>query len=272
LALAVPQVGKANAVASTPTSISLYIAPERDDASLDATPGVSAGVATTELTLLQSLVTSFMSDKIQIGATVSMLTPIYTSVVVAVAFTKYPQYSSANITSAIKSTIISVFSYNKSDFADVITPSEIEYQLKQISGIQNVVVTSLYRNGGSGKNSLIGAAGEIFVFTGDNITTSEADSNSLLAVSGGLTISSGTLSPVYAQSNFNYTAAVSVTPLTVTPTVAGTGATVTVNNKATASGTGASVALITGLNTIVVTVTAANGVTVTNYVLSVTKS
>lgn len=272
LALSVPQVGKANAIATNPTSIGLYIAPERDDSSTETTPGVSAGVATTELTLLQSLVTSFMSDKTQIGTTVTMLTPVYTPVILGVSFTRYPQYSSSTISSQIKSTITSAFSYNNSDFADVITPTEIEYQLKQIEGIQNVTVTSMYRSGGSGKNSLVGNPGEIFVFLGDNITTSEAASDSRLASSGGLTISAGTLSPTYNQAILNYTASVSVTPLTVTATTQDAAATITINNKAKASGVGEAVALVTGLNTIVVTVTAANGVTVSNYVLNVTKS
>jgi hypothetical protein len=273
LALSVPQVGKAKAVATSPTSIGLYIAPERDLLSLDTTPGVSGVTATTELTLLQSLVSSFMSDKLQIGATMTMLTPIYTSAYVAVSFTKYPQYSSTTISNSIKTTITSAFSYNNSAFSDVITPSEIEYKLRQIEGIQNVAVTSLYKtSSGSGKNSLVGGAGEMFVFYGDNITTSEASSDSLLASSGGLTISSGTLSPTYLQSITNYTATVSVTPLTVTATSQGTGASITINNKFKASGVGESVALVTGLNTIVVTVVAADGVTTTNYVLNITKS
>ena len=275
LALSIPQVGKAKAIATTPTSIGLYIAPERDDLSLDTTPGVNAGAATTELTLLQNLVSSFMSDKIQIGATVSMLTPTYTNVYVAVAFTKYPQYSSTTISDAIKTVITSEFSYNNSSFADVITPSEIEYQLKQIEGIQNVAVTSLYKTvTGSGKNSIVGNSGEMFVFYGDNITTTEASADSLLASSGGLTISTGTLSPTYSQAITNYTttANITTTPITVTATSQDAGASITINNKFKASGVGESIALVTGLNTIVVTVTAANGVTVSNYILNITKS
>ena len=275
LALSIPQVGKAKAIATTPTSIGLYIAPERDELSLDTTPGVLAGVATTELTLLQNLVSDFMSDKIQIGATVTMLTPIYTNVYVAVSFTKYPQYSSTTISNSIKAVITSAFSYNNSSFADVITPSEVEFQLKQIEGIQNVAVTSLYKTStGSGKNSLVGNSGEMFVFYGDNITITEASSDSLLASSGGLTISTGTLSPTYSQSITNYTTTANVTstPITVTATVQSAGASITINNKLKASGVGESVALVTGLNTIVVTVTAANGVTVSNYILNITKS
>jgi hypothetical protein len=242
---------------------------------LDATPGVSAvGVATTELTLLQGLVQDFMSDKTQIGSTVTMLTPTYTEVEVAVSFTKYPQYSSETINSSIKKIITSEFSYNNSSFADVITPSEIEFQLKQIEGIQNIAVTQLYRTGGSGRNSLVGNPGEMFVFYAAKITISEAAADSLLASSGGLTISTGTLSPVYSQSITNYTttAAISTTPITVTATSQDSDASITINNKLKASGVGESIALVTGLNTIVVTVTAENGVTVSNYVLNITKT
>lgn len=274
LALSVPQVGKAKAIATSPTSIGLYIAPERDLLSIDTTPGItlSTGAATTDLVLLQSLVSDFMSDKLQIGATLSMLTPVYTPVLVNVAFTKYPQYSSSSISASIKTTIVNSFSYNNSNFADVITPSEIEFQLKQIEGIQNVVVTSLYRNGGAGKNSLVGNPGEMFVFYGDNIVTSEASSDSLLASSGGLTISTGTLSPVYNQGLYNYTASTSSASVVVTATSQNGSASISINNKFKASGVGETVALVTGLNTIVVTVTAANGVTVSNYIINMTRS
>ncbi|MCX7571876.1 cadherin-like beta sandwich domain-containing protein [Tumebacillus sp. DT12] len=88
-----------------------------------------------------------------------------------------------------------------------------------------------------------------------------------------LTISEGTLAPVFASSSQNYTAEVGneVTSLTVTPTVADSTATVSVNGVAIVSGTGKAVALSTGPNTITVAVEAEDG-TPKEYEIIVTRA
>ena len=92
---------------------------------------------------------------------------------------------------------------------------------------------------------------------------------------GGLTISSGTLSPQFSSSDITYTASVdnSVTQVTVTPTASHSSATITVNDNTVISGTGH---IVTGLtvgstNTVTVIVTAQDSTTKT-YTITLTRA
>ncbi|WP_311230734.1 MULTISPECIES: IPTL-CTERM sorting domain-containing protein [unclassified Acidovorax] len=90
-----------------------------------------------------------------------------------------------------------------------------------------------------------------------------------------LSLSSGTLAPVFAAATTSYTASVSnaTTSLTVTPTVADAGASVTVNGVATTSGNASgAIALAVGSNTITTVVTAADGTTTKTYTVTVTRA
>ena len=107
------------------------------------------------------------------------------------------------------------------------------------------------------------------------ITLTRAASLSDNADLGGLTISSGTLSPQFSSSVTAYTASVdnSVTQVTVTPTVSDSSATITVNGNTVTSGTGH---ILTGLtvgepNTVTVIVTAQDSTTKT-YTITLTRT
>jgi len=89
-----------------------------------------------------------------------------------------------------------------------------------------------------------------------------------------LTISSGTLSPVFATNTSSYTDAVSnaATSVTITPTTSDAAATVTVNGAAVTSGTASgALPLVVGSNAIVIKGIAFDG-TVKTYVVTVTRS
>ena len=89
-----------------------------------------------------------------------------------------------------------------------------------------------------------------------------------------LTLSSGTLSPVFASATLHYTAGVSGATynVTVTPATTYPFETVTVNGMPVASGTSSSsILLMNGLNNISVVVTAQNGASARTYALIVTK-
>ena len=107
------------------------------------------------------------------------------------------------------------------------------------------------------------------------ITLTRAASLSGNADLGGLTISSGTLSPQFSSSDITYTASVdnSVTQVTVTPTVSDSLATITVNDNTVTSGTGHIViGLIAGEpNTVTVIVTAQDSTTKT-YTITLTRA
>jgi len=86
-----------------------------------------------------------------------------------------------------------------------------------------------------------------------------------------LTISAGTLTPVFNPATLSYSAAVNpdVASISVTPTSLSPAAVIKVNNVTVASGAAAPVSLNYGSNTITVNVT--DGTVVQNYVITVTR-
>jgi alpha-tubulin suppressor-like RCC1 family protein len=89
-----------------------------------------------------------------------------------------------------------------------------------------------------------------------------------------ITLSKGTLSPAFSAGTTGYTASVSssVSSITITPTVADSGATVKVNNASVASGSpSGTINLIMGDNTINTDVTAENGVSTRTYSVVITR-
>ena len=107
------------------------------------------------------------------------------------------------------------------------------------------------------------------------ITLTRAASLSDNADLGGLTISSGTLSPQFSSSDITYTASVdnSVTQVTVTPTASDSSAAITVNGNTVTSGTGHIVTSLTvgEPNTVTVIVTAQDSTTKT-YTITLTRA
>ncbi|TBN57961.1 cadherin-like beta sandwich domain-containing protein [Glaciihabitans arcticus] len=102
------------------------------------------------------------------------------------------------------------------------------------------------------------------------VTRAASSNNDLTALS----ISAGSLSPVFAPGTTSYVASVAsaVASITVTPTVSVGTASVTVNGVAVTSGTqSGAIALSTGSNTLTTVVTAQNGATKT-YTITVTRA
>ena len=96
-----------------------------------------------------------------------------------------------------------------------------------------------------------------------------------IATLSNLSISAGTLTPVFATATTSYTAIVSnaVTSLTLTPTTTNANATVTVNGVAVVSGSpSGAITLAVGSNVITTVVTAQDGTTIGTYTVTVTRS
>jgi hypothetical protein len=282
LALTVPGVSKANATATNRSNVTVYIAPTQSDAS-DIFPGIIGDITqsfelTTQLAyLLDVSVPEFLDDKKSIGTTVTYSQPTYTDITMEVTYSALAQYSPAVVEANIRTAITNDFAFSEVQFADVITPEEIEFKLRQVAGVRNVKVTSLYRPGGSGRNSLIGTADEIFVFQGEGVQLSRASSVSTLTGitllakdTGGSTVTPVTLSKTFNSSIYNYVVTVPSTTasLTVTPAASDSAASITINNVAKSSGESL---VVTEFNApIILTVTASDGVTVTSYALTIT--
>jgi trimeric autotransporter adhesin len=106
-----------------------------------------------------------------------------------------------------------------------------------------------------------------------NVTRAAALSSNANLIS--LSVSSGSLVPVFASGTLVYSDAVAnaVTSITVTPTVADATATVKVNGNTVVSGSASgAIALAVGANAITVLVTAQDGTTTKTYTVNVTRA
>jgi Baseplate J-like protein len=294
LSLGVTEVGKANAYATVPSSVTVYIAPQQNSTTVDAYPGYIGdtfdpltSVTSTSFNNMKQSVIDYLSDKIQIGTSVTVAPPVYTPVFLSLAYTIKNGYESSKVESNIRLAVFDYYSYSNLDFAQVITPEEIEARLRRTDGVETIKVKFVNRQADAtpSRSVLVGAVNEIFTFEDVNVAVSLLSSNSKLSASSGLVVKNGstplTLSPVFNNSFYAYNATNSGTAVTVTPTVDGA-ATISVsaiNNGSsvlapTAVATGVaspSITTATGLTVITVTVTAADSVNSTTYVVNVTK-
>jgi hypothetical protein len=258
VALTVTGVGKATAVASTWSSINLYVAPT-------VSGSVTAPVIT-QTTL--DTVTSAVNAKSQIGTTVQVYAPSYSDIKVFISLSYVPDYVAEQVKKSVIATLLDVFSYSTSSFGQIITPSDVEFVCRNVPGVDIAKVTALYRNGGSGLNTLIAKENELFNFTENNITVAVANSAATLTA---VTTSLGSPTAVANSLGYTLTVASGSTAITVTPTVS-SGATVSVADKQVLSGTASSgIGLTSGTTKrIWIIVTAENNQITNNYYIDVT--
>lgn len=118
----------------------------------------------------------------------------------------------------------------------------------------------------------IGSAISFSVTKTNSIGSTTANSNSVIILDArmsSLTLSTGTLSPVFTGCTFTYTANVSTSTMTVTPTLSSGSSTVTVAGSAVVSGQpSGSISLTVGANAISIVVT--NGTQTSTTTLTVT--
>jgi hypothetical protein len=284
LSLSVERVAKAHAVATNRGSVTVFIAPF-DDGTSDR-PGYFGTELNTTWDYIKSGVEDFLSDKRQIGTNVTVSPPVYTYLETNISFTPLPQYSSSVVQTNIKKMIVTEFGYENMQFNDVITPEELEFKLRQVEGVQNAKVLSLHVLGGEGRNTVIGEVNEIFVFNEGEIGLVPASTDSVLKT---FTITpndgSSIWAPVFKSNLLNYRVTVPqaateiaiVTEANDTDNTDSSGvASVTVNGKSV--GAASNTFTISGLDTtvgarteVVITVTAADGATVSTYKATVVK-
>lgn len=277
LAVQVPGVGKAKAVADVWTSVNLYVAPQRNVGSLDQFPGYSTdpnlgGVILPEWTSIQSSVAQFLTDRTQIGVTVTILPPTYTPVAVDIFYTKQLQFTEQAIETAIIQQLFDTYSYVNSSFGAIIHPEEIEATIRRVPGVTNARVVSLHRNEDpTARGILIGNPNELFVFLYDNISVGALSSDATLT---SLVSSVGTLSPSFSASFGSYSLAVpnGTTSLTLTASSASSAAVIKAGPTTYASGAAIPVTVAVGTTDFEILVTAADGITFKEYVVTITRA
>ena len=174
LALAVENCGKAKAVSSGYTSVTMYIAPRREDVDGDATPGITdvAGTPTanTEWTSLRDRVVAFMADKTLAGVTLTLTQPTYVPVSLGIQYKLDPSYTTAVAERTLKQALISNFGYNYVSFGERVSVQDVEYVITNIPGILRAKCQYLYKTGaGQGVSIIQALDNEILSFSESDI-------------------------------------------------------------------------------------------------------
>ena len=150
LALSVDNCGKAKAVSSGWTSITMYVAPERDDNDGDPHPGVDdADAATLEWTNLRDTIVSFLSDRTLAGVSLTLTRPTYVPVTMNIQYTRDPQYTQAVAEGNLRSALVDNFSYNYVNFGELVTAQDVEFVVQNIPGITRAKCQFLFKSGGT---------------------------------------------------------------------------------------------------------------------------
>lgn len=277
LALQVSSVGKAKAVADTWTSVTIYAAPQRNSDSVDQFPGytdnpASGGVLLPEWSSMQSEIQSFLVDKTQIGTSVTVSPPTYVPVTIQLFYSKLDQYSETTLETAITKALLDEFKYSNVDFGAIVHPEEIEATIRAIPGIINARVTAFFRTGGTSERAiLIAEPNELFVALSDDLTVTAFSTNSNLQT---LTSNVGTLAPTFGPTFYNYSLPVpnGTTSISITPTLQASTAVMKVNGVVKTSGSSTSINTPVGTTTVTIAITAADGLSFSDYVITVTRT
>jgi hypothetical protein len=276
LALQVGGAGKSKAVADIWSSVTIYVAPQRNADSLDQFPGYSAnpddgGVLLPEWTTLQENIEQALVDKTQLGVTVTVSPPTYIPVSVDIFYTRQAQYTEQSIETAITKAIVEKFSYANASFNQIIHPEEIEALLRQIPGVLNAKVTGLFRSADTASRGiLIGEPDEIFVFLTDDIAVGPYSSNASLSA---LSSSAGTLSPTFSSSFYSYSLVVpnGTTSVNLTATTSNSQAVLKEGTTVRTSGTPFAVSTPVGTTPVELLVIAGDGITIGQYEITITR-
>lgn len=279
LALQLPLVGKAFAVSEVSSSVTVYVAPRRVSTATDPYPlyeddneTLTAEWNSGNGNGLQPSVERGMSEKTQIGVSLTVSPPSYVPVTISILYNKYPQYTSAQVDAQIKALLIQYYDYNQVSFGQTIYPEDIEFVLKYAPGVANASVTELYRTADTaGRRVLVGERDELFIFDAAAAEITLASDSSTLNT---LTTNLGTLGPVFSGTFYNYSLVVDsgTTAVDITPTKSDAGATVYVNGVASPSGTAVTVPTPTTTTTVTVKVIAQDLVSSSTYTVVITKA
>lgn len=134
LALRVPGVAKAQAVATVWSAIDLYVAPEAGSA-------LSAAQKTQ--------VQDFLDPRKMVGATVALLDPTYVSVDVTLSVQVLDGFYRDYIEQLVRGTLRGWLDYSVTTFGQNVSLSSLYHALQNTVGVDYASVTQMYRHGGA---------------------------------------------------------------------------------------------------------------------------
>ena len=172
IALGVSGSGKAKATSDIWTSVTIYLAPSRSVSDPDLHPGLGDDEYTPTAGWIDLAVRTqaALDPNLLIGVTAVIQPPTYVDVIVALQYTKLPQYTNAEVEKNIKSRLVTDYSYYNMDFGDTLYVQDVEYTLQQTEGVKTAKLTVFHVAGGSGLGTVTSSAGQILRFQEGNIS------------------------------------------------------------------------------------------------------
>jgi hypothetical protein len=274
LALLAENVAKVNSVASTSTSITVYVAPVRTTTLGDPYPlydDDNTILGPVEWPELQRAVTEVLTNRRMVGVSVTVSPPTYVDVTCSVLYNLAPQFTSSEVNTALQTRLLDAFSYVNNNFGDIIYPEQVEAVLREVPGAVNVRVTELFRTSDTSntRDILVAEPEQIFIFNPAELTVEATSSDAAIS---SLAFNTGTLSPTFTGEFFNYTLTVgAVSSVDITANVS-SGATLTLNGNAATSGESETVATPTATTVVPIAVLAQDGITRRTYSITIVKA
>jgi len=143
LASQVSGVGRTKSVAGVYSSVTLYLQTQNDDS---VTPGIVSGSATSSWTELSSRVSSYLSDKIPVGTTVSVQAPTYVDFYVTLTVVANSAFNNADVEQDIRDVFLNpggLFAYESVDFGQLMAYSAVMSKAALVPGVQSIIINKL---------------------------------------------------------------------------------------------------------------------------------
>jgi len=143
LASQVPGVGRTKAVAAVYSAVTLYLQTQNDDS---VTPGVVSGAATLNWTELSTAVSTYLSDKIPVGTTVTVQPPTYVDFYVTLTVTANAAYNNVDIEQEIRDVFLNpggLFAYESVNFGQLVAYSAVMAKAAGVAGVESLVIAKL---------------------------------------------------------------------------------------------------------------------------------
>jgi predicted phage baseplate assembly protein len=143
LASQVPGVGRTKAIAAVYSAVTLYLQTQNDDS---VTPGIVSGSPTLNWTDLSAAVSTYLSDKIPVGTTVTVQPPTYVDFYVTLTITANPAYNNGDIEQEIRDVFLNpggLFAYESVNFGQLVAYSAVMSKAAGVEGVESVVIAKL---------------------------------------------------------------------------------------------------------------------------------
>jgi uncharacterized phage protein gp47/JayE len=143
LASQVSGVGRTKSVAGVYSSVTLYLQTQNDDS---VTPGIVSGSPTSSWTDLSSRVSTYLSDKIPVGTTVSVQAPTYVDFYVTLTVVANPAFNNADVEQDIRDVFLNpggLFAYESVDFGQLVAYSSVMSKAALVPGVQSIIINKL---------------------------------------------------------------------------------------------------------------------------------